>query len=204
MTVVLRADGLRFGWPGLPLFDRLDLAINPGVTEVRGGDGSGKTTLLKLLAGVLPADGGALTVGGVSLAAQPGTYRQRVFWADPSTAALDQTLATDWLDALRLQHAAWDDELLADLVDGFALAPHLAKPFFMLSTGSKRKVGLAAAFAAGTRVTLLDDPLAALDGRSAGLVRELLEEAAEHPSRAWVVACHGPLAGPRAAVIDLG
>lgn len=58
----------------------------------------------------------------------------------------------------------------------------------MRSTGTRRKVFLAGAFASRAAVTLLDEPFAALDRASIALVLELLQEAATHPSRAWVVA----------------
>jgi ABC-type nitrate/sulfonate/bicarbonate transport system ATPase subunit len=47
---------------------------------------------------------------------------------------------------------------------------------------------LAAAFASGASLTLLEKPFAALDARSRALLSELLQEAAAHPARAWVLA----------------
>ena len=74
----------------------------------------------------------------------------------------------------------------------------------MLSTGSKRKVWLAAAFASGAPVTLLDEPFAALDQASIGFVMELLQDAAQHPTRAWVLAHYeAPGEVPLAAIIEL-
>ena len=58
----------------------------------------------------------------------------------------------------------------------------------MLSAGSRRKLGLVAAAASDARLTLLDQPYAALDARSARLLSELLAEAAQDPHRAWVLA----------------
>ena len=58
--------------------------------------------------------------------------------------------------------------VLQHLIQAFELTPHLEKPLYMLSTGSKRKVWLAAAFASGAAVTLLDQPFAALDKASVG------------------------------------
>jgi energy-coupling factor transporter ATP-binding protein EcfA2 len=63
---------------------------------------------------------------------------------------------------------------MAEVTDGLSLAEHLAKPLYMLSTGSKRKVWLAAAFAAGATLTLLDDPFAALDKPSIRFVQQRL------------------------------
>jgi energy-coupling factor transporter ATP-binding protein EcfA2 len=96
-------------------------------------------------------------------------------------------------------------ELIDDLVEGLALTEHRAKRLFMLSTGSRRKVWLAAAFASGAAVTLLDDPFAALDKPSIGFVTELLQEAAGHSSRGWVVTGYAAPDGVTlAATLDLG
>ncbi len=198
---MLRARGLGFGWPGHRLFHRLDLDIPPGVSLVTGDDGCGKSSLLRLLAGELAAETGTLSVQGVQLDAAPEAYRQQVFWIDPQTDAHDAISATDFLDRLSRAHPHVCSEVLPDLLAGFALTPHLHKPLYMLSTGSKRKVWLSAAFAAGAPVTLIDQPFAALDGPSMRLVGELLQEAAGHPSRAWVIADHQAPAGVELAQV---
>ena len=92
-------------------------------------------------------------------------------------------------------------------LDAFALRPHIDKPLYMLSTGSRRKVGLVGAAASGAALTLLDTPFAALDGPSRNVLAELLEDAASG-DRAWLVADFerpGPLRHVAlAGVIDLG
>lgn len=201
----LRADGLGFRYAQRELFSNLSIRIRPGVTLVRGGDGCGKTTLLRLLAGDLPACAGALYVNDTSLGASPDAYRQLVFWSDPRTSAFDQMTAVDYFKSLPHRYPHFDEGLLAVVVDGLALAPHGEKPLYMLSTGTKRKVWLAAAFASGVAVTLLDEPFAALDKASVVFVTELLEDAADHPTRAWVIADYAaPANVPLAATIELG
>jgi heme exporter protein A len=205
ISSVLRAEGLRFCYPQRDLFSELSLGILPGVTLVRGGEGCGKTTLLRLLAGVLPAQAGILKVNEIRLIDRPEAYRQEVFWVDPRSDAFDQITPADYWNSLHQQHSKFDDSLLSNLVTGLSLAPHMNKPMYMLSTGSKRKVWLAAAFASGATVTLLDDPFAALDKVSITYVLGLLETAATHVARAWVVAHYEPLHQvPLAAIIDLG
>jgi ABC-type multidrug transport system ATPase subunit len=111
----------------------------------------------------------------------------------------------DYFLSLHRVHPRFDEQVLGMLIEGLSLAPHVEKPLYMLSTGSKRKVWLAAAFASGAAVTLLDEPFAALDKTSVGVVLELLEDAADHPARAWVIAHHqAPGDAPLAAIIDLG
>lgn len=202
---VLRVEGLRFAWPGQPpLFNGLAMALGPGVHLLRGEDGCGKSTLLALLAGERIAQSGRLTIAGASLPGDAAAYRQSVFWIDPHSEAFDQVNAAEAWATLATNHPAFDFALLADLAEAFGLNEHAHKPLYMLSTGSKRKVWLCAAFAAGAPLTLIDQPFAALDGPSIRLLRELLAEACEHPQRAWLLADHEAPAGVSLGqVIDL-
>lgn len=187
---VLQLKGLRFGWAEQPLFDGLSFDIPPGVSLLRGDDGSGKSTLLKLLAGAQNPDAGSLAIHGIHLDERHDAYRHQVFWIDPQTEAHDALAAKGYLESLSHHYPNFNAEAMAELVNGFALGPHLAKPMYMLSTGSRRKVWLTAAFAAGTPLTLIDQPFAALDAPSVRFLRELLQDAADHPSRAWLLADH--------------
>lgn len=204
-SVVLRVDGLHFGFAGQDLFQGLEASIPPGVTWVGGDESTGKTTLLRLLSGELALQRGALQVNGMALAEQPQAYRSEVFWVDPRTLAFDALTPLAYWDGVRKEFPAFSEALLADLVEGFALASHQDKSVYMLSTGTRRKVFLAAAFASGATVTLLDEPFAALDKASIALVLELLQEAAMHSSRAWVVADYvAPRGVALAATVALG
>lgn len=187
---VLQVKGLRFGWPGRPLFHDLSFDLPPGVSLVRGDDGSGKSTLLGLIAGALLPEAGTLSIQGVRLHEQHDAYRHRVFWIDPQTEAHDALAAGGYLESLSRHYPRFDNDTFNELVDGFGLRPHLGKPMYMLSTGSRRKVWLTAAFSAGTPLTLIDQPFAALDAPSARFLRELLQDASSHTSRAWLLADH--------------
>jgi ABC-type multidrug transport system ATPase subunit len=153
---VLKVKGLGFGWPGRPLFHDLSFDLPPGVSLVRGDDGSGKSTLLGLIAGALVPESGTLSIEGVRLHEQHDAYRHRVFWIDPQTEAHDALAAGGYLDSLSHHYPRFDKDTFDELVDGFGLRPHLGKPMYMLSTGSRRKVWLTAAFSAGTPLTLID------------------------------------------------
>ena len=205
---LLQVDGLTFQLPQRDLFSSWSARISPGVTLVLGGESSGKTTLLRLLAGDLAAQAGELQICGLSLQAQPQAYRQQVFWIDPRTLAFDAISASQFFDQ---QCAKWpgflsaDAPAWADLLAGLSLTEHLDKPLYMLSTGSKRKVWLAAAFAAGATLTLLDDPFAALDKSSIRCVLQQLAVVTRQTERAYMLADYVAPAGlVLAQVIDLG
>ena len=205
MSAVMRADGLHFQYAGHALFANFSAHVMPGVTLVCGGSGRGKSTLLRMLAGALPLTTGQLHVNGISLQDQPAAYRQQVFWTEPRTDAFDQITALEYFQLQRQTHGGFTESDLVALVDGLSLEPHLDKPLYMLSTGSKRKVWLAAAFASGAALTLLDEPFAALDTASIGFILSMLEDAATHRTRAWVLAHYeAPGEVPLAGTIDLG
>ena len=187
--MLAQATALRFAWPGQPpLFDALSFTVPPGVSWLGGDEGVGKTTLLRLLAGELLPQAGTLQVHGT------------VFWVNPRADSCDALTPGQCFERVAQQHPALDRALLADLVVELDLVQHMGKRLDMLSTGSRRKVWLAAAFAAGATLTLLDQPFAALDKPSMRFLSALLQEAAAHPGRGWVVAdyeAHSgvPLAG---------
>jgi ABC-type multidrug transport system ATPase subunit len=171
---------LSFTWPA-------------GVSWICGDEGTGKTTLLRLLASDVQATAGQLI-------APQGD----VFWVDLQDAAHDITTVQACWDALRARWPNWNDVLLHDLAQELDMQQHVDKRLNMLSAGSRRKVMVLAALASGAAVTLLDQPFAALDMASIRILHELLHEAAEHPSRAWIVADYeAPSDLPLACVLNL-
>lgn len=171
---------LTFAWPA-------------GVSWICGDEGTGKTTLLRLLAGdVQPLVGKVMAPEG------------GVFWVDLQDKMHDTTTVQACWDALRTGWPHWNDALLQDLAHALDMHRHRDKRLHMLSTGSRRKVMVLAALASGAAVTLLDQPFAALDLASIRIIQEFLHEAADHPSRAWIVAdFEAPREMPLAKVLNL-
>jgi ABC-type multidrug transport system ATPase subunit len=188
-TPILHIDHLRFAYPGdPPIAAGWSARIGAGVTLLHGDTGSGKSTLLRVLAGALPATGGRLTLAGEALPGAAEAYRRQVFFVDPSTDAFDAMGVQECAASLRWADVPFDAARWQALVDGFSLAPHLEKKMFMLSTGSKRKVWLAAALASSRPLTLLDEPTAGLDAGSMRCLWRTLAEVAQEGGRAVVVA----------------
>jgi ABC-type transport system involved in cytochrome c biogenesis ATPase subunit len=198
-----QAHHLAFTHPGqpAPLFTDLSFALHPGLNLLSGGDGRGKTSLLRLIAGELPPGAGCIV---------RHTDAASCSFEQPADPVHDPAQARAWLAERRSGRFAvtWRPPLEAALIDALDLTPHLDKPMSMLSTGSRRKLGLVAAAASGAALTLLDTPYAALDARSARVLSELLAEAAGDTRRAWVLADYELPAGlagvPLAARIELG
>lgn len=202
LPALMTVDGLDFDYSGHALFANWSCRLLPGVNLLKGDGGTGKTTLLRLLSGALRAKAGKLAINGVSIN-DAAAYQRKIFWAEPRAAefdALDQITPLEYFKSLEPRYAGLPANLAPHLLDGLGLHEHIHKPFYMLSTGSRRKVLLAAAFASNAAVTLLDEPFAALDKPSINFVMDLLDEQAASRNRAWLVAhydkpCNAPLAG---------
>lgn len=172
---LLRITDLHLSFQGHPVLRNLQLDIRPGLTALVGDEGTGKTALLRVLAGDLQPDRGQV-------------HGPQALWLDLRLPTHDEHTPLEVWAALQDHCTAWDHELQHELTQTLQLEEHLHKRLFMLSTGSRRKVGLVGLLASSAAITCIDQPFAALDMASIQQLRNFLQEAALHPSRAWVVA----------------
>lgn len=185
---VLQVDHLCFGHPGQPaLFDGWSAALPAGLTLLDGDTSRGKTSLLRLLAGELHG-AGQVMLAGRRLDTDPAAWRREVCWIDPRDAAWDAMRPDELMAAQRARHPGFDESAWQRHLDAFELQPHGAKSMFMLSTGMRRKVALAAALSAGCALTLLDEPTAGLDRPAVDWLAQALTQAAGQPGRVLLLA----------------
>jgi ABC-type multidrug transport system ATPase subunit len=187
---VMQVHGLHFGYGQSALFANFWCQIFPGLTLVLGGESAGKSTLLHLLAGVKLPQAGELSLGGVHLGHEPQRYRQRVAFCDPKDETVNDLTAVDLFERIRHHYPDFNTSDLNELIAGLSLQDHLHKPIYMLSTGTRRKVFLAASMASGAQLVLLDDPFAALDMRSIQFLKKHLSGWTQHTSKACVITLH--------------
>src|ERR1700710_2732818 len=76
-TLAVRAEGLVKNFGDQRAVDHVDLEVHRGqVFGVLGPNGAGKTTMLKMLATLLPIDGGRGEIFGHDVSRQPHIVRQ--------------------------------------------------------------------------------------------------------------------------------
>lgn len=129
---------------------------------------------------------------------------EQVFWHNPrDPLAQPEQRACDWVQETMQRWPCWDAQAWEQHVEGFVLAPQLDKPLWHLSTGSLRKLWMAAAMASGARYTLIDEPVAGLDGVALRYLSKALDQLGEQlaclkePDEArWIMVAHWePLPG---------
>ena len=204
VPVLLQVSALHFHYPQQVVFDQWSASFAAGVNLVCGAEGSGKSTLLQLMGGALAAQAGAVRLGQIDLQPPQAVAQALVFCSEPNSSEWDQFTVLAYFAQMATRYAHFDATRLAVAIAGLSLAPHTHKQLFMLSTGSKRKVWLAAAWAAGATLTLLDEPFAGLDQASLRFFCGLLNQVSHDSGQLWVLALYEAPPGLQlSAVIDL-
>jgi ABC-2 type transport system ATP-binding protein len=139
-----------------------------------GPNGAGKTTTLKILAGLIRADSGEVTIGG-----RPAPAQDLVGYMPQSTGfQLWRTVesALDSLGALSGVSAEVRKTKIPALLDRLGLAAARHKKVKELSGGMTQKLGLIQALLHSPKLLILDEPLEGLDPASRALLKEIILE----------------------------
>ncbi|MBB5711434.1 heme ABC exporter ATP-binding protein CcmA [Sphingomonas xinjiangensis] len=174
---------------GRLLFEEVGFALGPGdALLVRGPNGVGKSSLIRIAAGLLPPAAGTVRVdGGRALLAEG--------------IALDSELSLG--EALRFWAGLEGrGHYLVDAENRVGLRSLSRVPVRLLSTGQRRRAGLARVIASGAPVWLLDEPANGLDSGAISMLEDIV---ARHRAEGGiaVVATHQPISLPGAQELTL-
>ncbi|HLI05651.1 MAG TPA: ABC transporter ATP-binding protein [Ktedonobacteraceae bacterium] len=126
-----------------------------------GPNGAGKTTTMRILMGLLHADSGSATIGGLDCWTQSSGVKKLVGYL-PGEFTFDPGLrGAQIIEYLGHLRGGVDQAYVRALVERLGLDP--GKRFREYSHGNKQKVGLVQAFMHKPRVLILDEPTSGLD-----------------------------------------
>jgi putative spermidine/putrescine transport system ATP-binding protein len=162
----LQLAGLRKRFGGRMVVDGLDLAVAPGeFFSLLGPSGCGKTTLLRMVAGLAPADGGSIRVGGQDVTHMPA-HRRNIGVVFQSYALFPHlTVGENIAFGMRAHRmpAGLIQARVRESLESVRLAAYADRSINALSGGEQQRVAVARALATRPSLILLDEPLSALD-----------------------------------------
>ncbi|MBW0157772.1 ABC-F family ATP-binding cassette domain-containing protein [Sedimentimonas flavescens] len=159
---LLQLSGISLTFGGNPVFDGLDLVVQPGDrVALVGRNGSGKSTLMKVMAGLVEPDHGERIV---PVGVRVGYMEQE---PDLSAFATLGDFAASALDAA--------ERYKVDMVaEGLKFRPDT--PVETASGGERRRAALAKLLAEAPELMLLDEPTNHLDIQAIGWLEEQLRD----------------------------
>jgi molybdate transport system ATP-binding protein len=180
----------------------LDVAVADGeVLAVLGPNGAGKSTLLRVLAGLLPPDGGRVEVDGepwddVAAGVHLPPHRRRLGMVFQDHLLFPHlTVADNVAFGLRTRGAGRREAraVAAEWLARVELADLGGRRPGELSGGQAQRVALARALAGEPALLLLDEPLSALDARTRLTVRAELRRHLGEFRGSTVLVTHDPV-----------
>lgn len=138
------------------------LAIQEGeVFGFLGPNGAGKTTTMRVLMGLLRANSGSASIGGLDCWQQSLEVKKLVGYL-PGEFSFDPNLRGSYIiEYLSHLRDGVDQAHMRALIERLGLDP--SKRFREYSHGNKQKIGLVQAFMHKPRLLILDEPTSGLD-----------------------------------------
>ena len=173
-------EGLQKRFGTVEALAGIDFAVPPAtVFGLLGPNGAGKTTAVRILATILPPDGGRAEVLGYDVVRSAGAVRRRIGLAgqaaaiDPNLTGRENLRLTGLLAQLpRTEIMPRANELL----ERFELNDAADRPARTYSGGMRRRLDVAAALVPRPPVLFLDEPTTGLDLTSRNALWEMIHE----------------------------
>ncbi len=189
----VRARALEVGYGAAPVCAPVSFTLRPGkAVALVGPNGSGKSTVLRAVLGLLAPMSGTVTVLGAPVDERSADFRRAVASVLDDDAWFPALTVGEHLDLVARGHGVAEADAVVDgLLEDFGLWDEAVSMPTALSSGQRRRLLLASAFARPRALLVLDEPEQRLDTS----MRESLTERLQAEKAAGVavlLATHDP------------
>lgn len=158
---MIKAENVVKRFDGLMAVDRVSVEIKEGIVfGMVGTNGAGKSTLLRMIAGVLKADEGTITVDGERVYENPAAKKE-VFYISDDAYYLNNGTPVDMADYYGAVYERFDRKRYLELLSQLNLP--LSRKISTFSKGMKKQVSILLGVCAGTKYLLCDETFDGLD-----------------------------------------
>jgi ABC-2 type transport system ATP-binding protein len=158
--------------------DNIDLTIPVGeIFALLGPNGSGKSTTLKMLLGLLQPTAGLVNVLDMDVSKDPVGVKKQVGYVPESPDVYEFLTGLEYLDFIADIYGiptAEKQQRITEYLKALQLEGREGDMINSYSDGMKKKISLISAFLHRPKLLILDEPLNALDPRSAKIVKDYL------------------------------
>jgi NitT/TauT family transport system ATP-binding protein len=187
---IVEVRGISKSYGNVEALRGIDLDFPRGkLTSLLGPSGCGKTTLLKIIAGLVEADAGTISVNGRTVS-KPGPERAFVFqdfallpWA---TVLRNVAFGLE----LRGKAVTEREKVARHYIAEVGLSGFEDKYPHELSGGMRQRVGLARALSVDADVLLLDEPFSAVDEQNRRKFQEDLIRLRTNQNKTFIFVTH--------------
>jgi ABC-2 type transport system ATP-binding protein len=160
----------------------VDLDVDRGtIFALLGSNGAGKTTAVKILATLLKADAGTVTVEGFDVATQAARVRESISLTGQFAAVDDVLTGRENLILIaRLRHLTDPGKVADDLLARFQLTDAAERRVAAYSGGMRRRLDIAMSLIGNPPVIFLDEPTTGLDPEARIEVWQTVKTLASH------------------------
>jgi len=159
--------------------NNIDLTIPQGeVFALLGPNGSGKSTTLKMLLGLVQPTAGDINVLGIPVAKDPVAVKRQVGYVPESPDVYEFLTGIEYLDFIGDIYnvsVAEKQQRVTEYLRALQLEGREGDMINSYSDGMKKKISLISAFLHRPKLLILDEPLNALDPRSARIVKDYIQ-----------------------------
>ncbi len=183
MSSALEVRDLAKSYGGKRAVDGISFDVKSGeLYALLGPNGAGKTTTLRMIAGLLNADGGSISVFNVDARKDALAAKRLIAWLPDEPLLYDKLTAWEYLEFVA---GLWG----VDVAEARNRAEQLLKLLGLwdnrndrcetFSRGMKQKAVLAGALIHEPKLLMLDEPLTGLDAAASRLVKDMIRQRVE-------------------------